>query len=124
MKPDIKSREDIKVFVDSFYLKVGKDEILSPIFNGVANVNWEAHLPKMYDFWESILFGTGSFKGSPMQKHYKLHAKYPFKEEAFARWKALFNMTIDEYFYGEVANQAKTKALSIATVTQIKLMQL
>jgi len=124
MKSDIKTREDIKVFVDSFYLKVGEDKILAPIFNGVAKVNWETHLPKMYDFWESILFGTGSFKGNPMQAHYKNHQKYPFEEEAFARWKALFNMTIDEYFYGEMANQAKTKALSIATVTQIKLMQL
>jgi len=36
----------------------------------------------------------------------------------------LFNQTIDELFEGEKAEQAKQRALSIATVMQINIAQL
>src|SRR5690349_21165879 len=47
---DIATEKDIKTLVDSFYDKVNADPLLSPIFNGIAKVEWEHHLPTMYAF--------------------------------------------------------------------------
>ena len=45
MKKDIENREDIVVLINRFYEKVKKDEVIGYIFNDVAKVNWEKHLP-------------------------------------------------------------------------------
>ena len=50
---ELASRADIVPLVDAFYERVREDKILSSIFTDVARVDWEVHLPKMYDFWES-----------------------------------------------------------------------
>jgi hemoglobin len=47
---DIVSRADIEHLVNHFYNRVRADEILGPIFDDVAHTDWDAHLPKMYDF--------------------------------------------------------------------------
>ena len=56
-KKDIESREDIIAFVNRFYNKVEADPVIGYIFTDIAKVNWDHHLPRMYDFWESVLFG-------------------------------------------------------------------
>ena len=117
---EIKGRAEVIELVDAFYEKVNKDELLSPIFNGVAMVNWEAHLPKMYSFWESLLFGTQSYKGKPFDHHLPL----PIVVKHFDRWVALFNETLDERFEGEKAEEARMKAINIAGVFQFKMEML
>ncbi|AOW20661.1 group III truncated hemoglobin [Urechidicola croceus] len=116
-KNDISTREDIKLMVDSFYNKVNEDEILSPIFNDFSKVNWETHLPRMYDFWGSILLAEGNYKGSPFLKHIPL----PVDKTHFDRWIQLFNKNMDELFEGEMANATKLRAKSIAHIFQTKL---
>ena len=69
---DITTEADIKLLVDSFYDSVNQDELLGPIFNDIANVEWSLHLPTMYDFWSSVLFGTARYKGRPFPKHLAL----------------------------------------------------
>lgn len=66
---ELENREDVKFLVDTFYDKVNQDDILSPVFNDVAAVNWAKHLPKMYDFWETLLFASQSYKGRPFDAH-------------------------------------------------------
>ncbi len=122
MKKDITSRTDIEFLVNQFYLKVRDDESLGPIFDQKFNVNWDTHLVKMYSFWESILFHTGTFNGNPMKKHKEVHQTCPFTQALFERWLHLFNETVNQNFEGEIANQAKVRALSIATVMQIKIL--
>ena len=39
-----------------------------------------------------------------------------------ARWLQLFTSTVDELFEGEKAELAKQRAMSIATVMQLKLL--
>ena len=58
MKTDIRNRKDIEKLVNTFYDKVKTDDVIGYLFNDVAKVNWENHLPKMYNFWENILFFT------------------------------------------------------------------
>jgi len=122
MKKDIANRADIQQLVDTFYIKVRADETIGYLFNEVAQVNWELHLPRMYDFWENILFQTGSFKGNPMAAHVLLHQKSPLSAAHFDRWQQLFLATVDELFEGEMAELIKQRALSIATMMRIKVL--
>ncbi len=123
MKKDIRSREDIELLVRAFYDKVKHDPVIGHIFTEVINVNWERHLPTMFDFWENTLFYTGSYSGNPMQSHKRLHKLFPLNDKHFERWIALFTGTVDELFDGEKALLAKQRALSISTVMRIKILQ-
>lgn len=117
---EIKGRTEVIELVDAFYDKVNKDPLLSPIFNTIAAVNWETHLPKMYSFWESLLFGAQTYKGKPFDHHLPL----PIDEKHFHQWVALFNETLDERFTGEKAEEARVKATNIAGVFRYKLEML
>jgi len=50
MKKDIENRDDIIRLVNTFYDKVKPDETIGYFFNRVVDVNWEKHLPVMYNF--------------------------------------------------------------------------
>lgn len=121
-KPDIQNREDIIRLVNTFYEKVKVDPAIGHFFTRVIQVNWEKHLPVMYDFWENILFYTGSYSGNPMTVHKALNERSPLANEHFERWLSLFCQTADELFEGPKTNLIKERALSIATVMQIKIM--
>jgi hemoglobin len=122
MKNDILSRLDIELLVKSFYHKVIADEVIGYIFNEVVKVHWEKHLPVMYDFWENTLFYTGTYEGNPMAIHQQLHKHVHFTAAQFDRWLLLFTSTVDELFEGTNANLAKQRAISIATVMQLKIL--
>lgn len=117
MKTEIRTEEDIKKLVDTFYDKVNKDSLLAPVFNVEAGVDWKAHLPKMYKFWGTQLIGTADYVGRPFPPHMKLNISV----EHFNRWIQLFLETVDENFMGLTAEVAKQKARNIATVFQYKL---
>ena len=120
-KLDIQTRSDIELLVNTFYKKVEKDDVIRHFFTEVIHLDWNKHIPVMYDFWESILLDKHNYKGNPMPAHVSLNEKSPMKKEHFDRWIQLFSSTIDELFQGEKAELAKTRALSIATVMQIKI---
>ena len=111
---DIITRKDIELLVDRFYQKVNADELLAPHF---SHVNWENHLPVMYNFWSSMMLGEQSYRGNPFQKHVNL----PIEREHFAKWLRLFNETVDANFVGEKAEEIKERARNIALVFQHKM---
>jgi hemoglobin len=113
---DITSRPDVMRLVNTFYGHVRGDELLGPIFDDVARVDWATHLPRMYDFWESLLFGTATFKGTPLVVHRALARRTPLTRRAFDRWVALFHTTVDDLFEGVVADNAKRSAARIAVI--------
>ena len=121
IKEDIKDRRDIELLVNSFYDKVKADDLLGYIFRDIAKVNWEKHLPVMYDFWEGVIFFTGGYSGNPMITHRKLDQVAKLTPDHFKRWITLFTKTVDQHFAGEKAELAKQRAISIATVMQIKI---
>lgn len=122
-KKDIENRKDIELLVDAFYKKVLKNETIGYIFNEVAKIELAKHMPLMYDFWETTLFHKAVYKGNPMEVHLDLNEKEPLKKGHFEQWLSMFNETVDEIFSGEKAELAKARALSIATVMQIKIHQ-
>ncbi len=113
MKPDISSSTDIQLLINAFYEKVRKDDTIGYIFNDIAKVDWERHLPRMYSFWEFLLLGQDTYKGNPMEVHQKLHRMVPLTEDHFTRWLHLFQTTVDEHFTGLVAEEAKNRAALI-----------
>lgn len=107
---DINSTQDVRTLVDSFYDKVSRDDLLAPVFKDFAHVDWATHLPIMYRFWESMLFGAGTYEGAPFPKHAVLQVG----KEHFARWLKLFVETVNALFTGPKAEEAKGRAASIA----------
>lgn len=80
----------ISSLVDAFYARVQTDELLGPIFaRHVAD--WAHHLPRMKDFWASIMIESGRFAGRPMQKHIALGI---LDQTHFDRWLALWDETV------------------------------
>ena len=121
MKADISGKQDIEAFVNSFYGKVKEDSLLAPVFAAkIPDDAWPAHLERMYDFWNAILFAETGFQGNPMQKHLRL----PIEEKHFEQWLALFRKTLDELYAGPKAEEAKTRAESIAKIMNFKIASL
>lgn len=121
MKSDIETRKDIELLVNSFYEKVRGNPVLNYIFEDVVKVHWESHLPRMYDFWGSILLGEHSFSGNPMQKHVALSKRTPLTEKEFEEWLRVFGETVDDLFEGRKAEEAKTRAEIIARLMLHKI---
>ena len=115
---DIVSRADIEDLVNAFYDRVRADDELGPIFDDVARVDWERHLPRMYDFWEAVLFGAPGFRGNPMAVHRELASRVPLDAAEFERWLRLFHESVDALFSGPRADDAKARASRIAEVMQ------
>lgn len=115
-KTDIAGRAEIETLVNAFYDRVRADEVLGFIFDEVAHTNWTKHLPKMYAFWETVLFRTGGFTGNPIAAHAKLVPLTGMGRDKFDHWLQLFRSTVDELFAGERAEHIKNCAADMANV--------
>ena len=123
MKKDIRNRIDIELFVNSFYDRIKTNPVIGYIFTEIAKVNWERHLPVMYNFWENALFYSGTYKGNPLELHKHLHRVMPLEPRHFDQWIRIFNETIDELFNGPKADLAKERAYSIAQIMQRNILK-
>ena len=115
---DIIDSRDVARLVNVFYDRVRDDDLLGPIFDDIAHVDWATHLPRMYDFWESVLFARATFKGTPLLVHRALDRRTPLTTAAFNRWIALFQSTVDDLFSGPMAEHAKNSAARIAATME------
>ena len=85
--PDLCTEEEISRLVHAFYATVHRDAMLGPIF--AAHVkDWDSHLPKMVDFWSSVLRRTARYRGTPMPAHVALPG---LTSALFQRWLSLFH---------------------------------
>lgn len=122
MKNDIRNKQDIIQLINAFYGKVKQDALIGHYFTEVINVNWETHLPTMYNFWDNVVFYTNNYTGNPMLVHKNIHALHTFAAADFKQWHYLFVSTADELFGGEKTELIKQRAFSIATIMQIKML--
>lgn len=82
----------IRQLVNTFYERIRHDAVLGPIF--MAHVaDWSLHLPKMYDFWSSVVLGTRRYAGRPIDAHRRLPNLAP---SHFDRWLNLWRQTVAE----------------------------
>jgi hemoglobin len=118
MKQDILTIDDIRQLVDRFYEKVRANELLGKIFDERIKDRWPEHLEKMYRFWQTVLLGEHTYYGAPFPPH----AQLPVGHDHFSKWLELFNVTVDELFTGDKAEEAKWRAARMAEVFAAKIM--
>ncbi|MBF7092541.1 group III truncated hemoglobin [Flavobacterium sp. ALJ2] len=114
---DITTIEDIQLLVNTFYAKVQKDDIIGPIFNEKIQGRWPEHLETMYKFWQTILLEQHTYSGSPFPPHKHL----PVDQSHFNRWIEIFTKTVDSLFIGNLAEEAKMRAVNMASIFMHKI---
>ena len=120
-RPDLCDRIDIERLVKDFYGRVRADNLLGPVFDDIAKVDWETHIPKIADFWETALFRKGTYKRNPLRPHLQLSQKTSMDKEKFDRWLELFFATVDTHFSGENADHIKGIAADMSQVMQRRI---
>jgi hemoglobin len=113
---DISTRDDIELLVNSFYKKVVDDSLIAHFFTDAVQLSWENHIPIMISFWETLLLDEITYRGNAMEKHIALHRIAPIRREHFQRWIRLWEETVRENFSGSKADEAVTRAQSIAQI--------
>lgn len=89
--PSQPTESEIRQLVDSFYASIRTDPMLGPIFARHVK-DWSIHLPKMYDFWSTVILRTGRYAGRPI----KVHEQLPELTRAhFDRWLSLWSQAVD-----------------------------
>ncbi|MFD0931244.1 group III truncated hemoglobin [Psychroflexus salinarum] len=116
MKTDLTTRADVSKLVHRFYTKVRKNEEIGPFFNEMIK-DWDEHLEKLIDFWETNLFFKRKYKGNPKQAHINVDQNFneSIEQKHFGIWLNLWFETIDDYFEGDLANRAKNNARNMAS---------
>jgi hemoglobin len=121
IRKDIGSREDIDLFIRSFYENVKTDPVIGIIFTRIVHMDWEHHIPVIVNFWESILLDNPVYKRNAMAVHYDINKKYPLQPKHFKAWLQLFNDSLDKMYSGKIAELAKKRAAGIASLMQFKM---
>jgi hemoglobin len=102
--------------VRRFYGDVAQDDLLGPMFNDVAEVDWSEHLPKLSAFWCRALFGIPGYAGNPFRAHAEVHGKRAFTPAHFRRWLYLFEENLALGWRGPIADRALRLARDVARV--------
>ncbi len=127
-KKDIKTRDDVYLLVSAFYEKVRSDKTLGPFFNTTIK-DWDAHLEHLTTFWETSLFMTRKLEkkyyGNPLEAHVKVDEKFNHTIDNlhFGLWLNLWFETIDEFYKGEIADNAKRRARKMGTFMYLKIFE-
>ena len=117
MNRDIEHIEDIKLVVNTFYKRIQQNNVLGPIFEERVGNKWNEHLEKMYRFWQTILFNEHTYSGAPFPPH----ARMPIDESHFIIWVKNWTNTVDEFFSGPIAEEAKKRGTLMAAIFNSKL---
>lgn len=111
---DLTGRADVEALLQRFYGQVMVDELLAEPFTDLRKNGLDSHIPVMADFWETVLFRAGLYRGSALGAHRHVHRRSPLSGHHFLRWLTMWNDTVDEMFRGPVAEHAKIQAARIA----------
>jgi hemoglobin len=119
---DLDSPDEVAELVRRFYADVAQDDLLGPMFEDVAQVDWSEHLPKLTAFWCRALFGIQGYAGNPFRAHMNVHLQEPFTIAHFERWLDLFFETVDLGWVGPNAERIKALASRVAVVHSDQLV--
>ena len=106
---------DIHALLVDFYARVALDPVLAPFF---ASLDMPAHLPRIVDFWSTMLFHTGRYTGNAFAPHARMPG---LGADHFARWIATFEATVDARHAGPDATRMKDLAHRVAYSMQLRL---
>lgn len=119
---DLDTPEEIAEMVRRFYQDVAQDDLLGPLFNDVARVDWSEHLPKLTRFWCRALLGIEGYTGNPFRAHALVNERSPFTLEHFERWLELFHDTVELGWVGPNSDRALALARNVARVHSNQLV--
>ncbi|MBP1224249.1 group III truncated hemoglobin [Flavobacterium sp. 1355] len=124
MKKQIENRADIEVLVHAFYTKIRADKEIGSYFNTMIK-DWDTHLEKLTDFWETNLFAVKKYKGNPQEVHNEVDAHFGGKitSNEFGIWLNHWFQTIDEHFEGENADTLKRRARKMSTFLYLSVFE-
>jgi len=108
--------------VRRFYQDVAQDELLGPVFNDVAAVDWAEHLPKLTAFWCRALLGLEGYVGNPFRAHADINDRSPFTMAHFDRWLEIFDETLTLGWVGPNVERALALARNVAAVHSSQLV--
>ncbi len=109
------AEHDLHELLVAFYDAVAGDELLAPYF---APVDMMEHMPRIVDFWSTILFQTGRYVGNAFRPHADMKG---LTGEHFAHWLAVLETTVDARFVGSAAARMKDMGHRIAYSMQVRL---
>jgi hemoglobin len=118
---DIQDKDDLVVLVNTFYDRVKHDELLGPIFNTIIGEDWSRHLPVMYSFWNTVLFGAADYKGQAIGPHIAVDRKMHLGPEHFEQWIGYWRNTVDQLYEGANATLIKDKAFMMLQLIHFKV---
>ena len=113
---DLDTSDQVAEMVRRFYQDVAQDDLLGPVFNDVAQVDWSEHLPKLTAFWCRALLGLEGYTGNPFRAHALINERSPFTIAHFERWLQLFGDTVELGWVGPNADRALALARNVARV--------
>lgn len=124
MKKTIENRADIAALVHQFYAKIRADKEIGFYFNDIIK-DWETHLEKLTDFWETNLFAVKKYKGNPHEVHNEVDAHFNgvITAEVFGIWLNHWFQTIDELFEGDNAEILKRRAQKMSTFLFLSMFE-
>jgi len=119
---DLDSVEQIEEMVRRFYRVVAQDELLGPMYNKVARVDWSVHVPKLASFWCRALLGIEGYEGNLSLAHERVNAVAPYTPRHFQRWLELFHETVEEGWAGPYTARALRLAHHVAEAQEHRLV--
>ena len=113
-RPDV-TEADLVPLLTAFYATIAGDPRLAPYF---AVLDMPAHIPRIADFWSTMLWHTGRYAGSAFRPHLDMPG---LDADHFARWMATLEATVDARHAGPMAEQLKALGHRIAYSMQLRL---
>ena len=106
---------DLEPMLVRFYAAVAKDTLLAPYFEPL---DMRAHIPRIADFWSTLLFHSGRYTGNAFRPHLEMPG---LRSEHFERWLATLEATLDASFAGPNAERMKSFAHRVGYSMQLRL---
>jgi len=107
--------EDLYALLTDFYDRVAREPLLAPYF---APVDMTAHMPRIVDFWSTLLFHTGRYAGNAFRPHLEMPG---LTAAHFTQWLQVLEATVDARHAGEVAERMKELGHRVAYSMQLRL---
>lgn len=109
-------RQMIRAFIEDFYGRVRRHDVLGPIFEERLAGHWESHFERLTDFWMTVLGGVPAYKGNPFGVHHKVvrEGNYRMEEGHFELWLTIFEASSNAMLSPDLATVAQEKARRIA----------
>lgn len=116
IKEDITNRADVEKLVHTFYDRIRINDEIGFYFNETIK-DWDSHLIRLTDFWDTQLLKARNFRGNPLLAHIKVdqHFNHKITTKEFGEWLNIWFKTVDELYKGEIAETAKDRARRMST---------